>query len=168
MSHQLLSFFSFQQLPEHLQRVSRPFCELATAIDNSLADSAEKTAALRKLLESKDCAVRAALSAPRPEPVIYDESDASTIVHLAHDRYTDTVLEATSLAISVGPIIDPPAKLMTLEEAADRMSHYNAAIMILQGQIAKAQENPEDKIARLSRSIYETAGRLRLGDKEDA
>lgn len=57
----LIGFFAYEHLPERLQAVSRPFFELAAHIVNSAPASAETTAALRKLLEAKDCAVRAAL-----------------------------------------------------------------------------------------------------------
>lgn len=56
----LLQFFEYKHLPEHLQSVSRPFGELAEFIA-TLPDNPEKTTALRKLLEAKDCAVRARL-----------------------------------------------------------------------------------------------------------
>jgi len=57
----LLQFFAYQHLPAHLQAISKPFGDLAEKIDSSLPDNPEKTTALRKLLESKDCAVRAQL-----------------------------------------------------------------------------------------------------------
>ena len=57
----LLQFFSYSHLPQHLQDVSKPFCDLAQKIVQDLPDNPEKTVALRKLLESKDCAVRAVL-----------------------------------------------------------------------------------------------------------
>jgi hypothetical protein len=56
----LLRFFAFKHLPPKLQGVSALFCELALAIC-LVRPSAERTVALRKLLESKDAAVRAAL-----------------------------------------------------------------------------------------------------------
>lgn len=55
----LMQFFTFEHLPTTLQDVSRPFFDLATAIEKNLPDNPEKTVALRKLLEAKDCAVRA-------------------------------------------------------------------------------------------------------------
>jgi hypothetical protein len=55
----LLQFFAFEHLPEHLQAVSRPFGELAQRIVETLPDNPERKAMLRKLLEAKDCAVRA-------------------------------------------------------------------------------------------------------------
>lgn len=58
----LLRFFDWQHLPPHLQAVSEPFASLASrvALDMGLSGP-EQAVALRKLLEAKDCAVRAAL-----------------------------------------------------------------------------------------------------------
>lgn len=57
----LLQFFAYKHLPEHLQEISKPFGDMAEWIVNSLPSNAERTTALRKLLEAKDCAVRAKL-----------------------------------------------------------------------------------------------------------
>jgi len=57
----MLEYFEFEHLPAHLQVVSRPFGELAAWIATTLPSNAERTVALRKLLEAKDCAVRARL-----------------------------------------------------------------------------------------------------------
>jgi len=60
----LLDYFTYGHLPPHLADISRPFSELAEQIALRSAFGAngpETTAALRKLLEAKDCAVRAAL-----------------------------------------------------------------------------------------------------------
>lgn len=57
----MLQFFKYDHLPEHLQAVSKPFAELADQIVNTLPSNPERTVALRKLLEAKDCAVRAVL-----------------------------------------------------------------------------------------------------------
>lgn len=57
----LMQFFSYEHLPPHLRVVSQPFGELAAQIDSTLPNNAEKTVALRKLLEAKDCAVRAVI-----------------------------------------------------------------------------------------------------------
>ncbi len=54
-------FFTYAHLPEKLQHVSRPFCDLASLIVDTLPSNPERTVALRKLLEAKDCAVRALL-----------------------------------------------------------------------------------------------------------
>jgi hypothetical protein len=57
----LLQFFAYEHLPEHLQKVSSVFAALALGIVETLPRNPERTVALRKLLEAKDCAVRAAL-----------------------------------------------------------------------------------------------------------
>lgn len=59
MKHYLMQFFACDHLPPHLQEVSQPFGNLAMFIDNFLPENPEKTMALRKLVEAKDCAVRA-------------------------------------------------------------------------------------------------------------
>ena len=58
----ILEFFKFKHLPSHLQEISRPFCELAVVVASTpTAHYAERATALRKLLEAKDAAVRAAI-----------------------------------------------------------------------------------------------------------
>lgn len=56
----LLAYFECEHLPDYLQRISRPFANLAHSVVNEL-EGPEVTVCLRKLLEAKDCAVRAAL-----------------------------------------------------------------------------------------------------------
>lgn len=57
-------FFAYAHLPERLQAVSKPFCDLATQIVETLPRNPERTVALRKLLEAKDAAVRALVAKP--------------------------------------------------------------------------------------------------------
>jgi hypothetical protein len=57
----LLQFFAYGHLPVHLQVISKPFGDLANTIVETLPSNPERTTALRKLLEAKDCAVRAQL-----------------------------------------------------------------------------------------------------------
>lgn len=57
----IMRFFNYIHLPEALQRISRLVYSLARQMDQELPDSAEKSAGLRKLLEAKDCFVRANL-----------------------------------------------------------------------------------------------------------
>jgi len=61
-----IKYFDFAHLPAHLQAVSKPIGELANLFEQQLTDNPEKSAGMRKLLEAKDCFVRAALEAPRP------------------------------------------------------------------------------------------------------
>ena len=56
-----MQFFQYGHLPPHLQAVSRPFPELAVDLINTLPANPESTVAMRKLLEAKDCAVRATI-----------------------------------------------------------------------------------------------------------
>lgn len=55
----MLKHFTYAHLPEKFQVVSRPFCELAESVVNTIEPGPERTVALRKLLEAKDAAVRA-------------------------------------------------------------------------------------------------------------
>lgn len=59
--NQIMKYFEFSHLPEKLQDISKPIGDLAKSMDAELPDSAEKSAGFRKLLEAKDCFVRAAL-----------------------------------------------------------------------------------------------------------
>jgi len=57
----ILKYFAWEHLPPHLQAVSRPIGDLAREMAERLPQGPELTVGLRKLLESKDCFVRAAL-----------------------------------------------------------------------------------------------------------
>lgn len=57
----MLKWFEYAHLPEHLQAVSKPFGDLAVKMCEVIDGGPERTVALRKLLESKDAAVRAKL-----------------------------------------------------------------------------------------------------------
>ena len=61
MQDRMLQFFAYSHLPPHLQEISKPFGDLAQQIVETLPANAERTAGLRKLLEAKDCIVRAKL-----------------------------------------------------------------------------------------------------------
>ena len=54
-------YFDYKHLPPHLQEVSKPIGELAKSMMEQLPDGEEKEVGLRKLLEAKDCFVRAKL-----------------------------------------------------------------------------------------------------------
>ena len=79
----IMQFFAYAHLPVHLQAISKPFCDLASMIASAgspapdgvliegvgvvpagfpLPRNPECTVALRKLLESKDAAVRTYLA----------------------------------------------------------------------------------------------------------
>ena len=65
-SERMLAHFEYEHLPEHLQTVSHAVCDLAVNMATDLDSNdpvvgAEVTTGLRKLLEAKDCFVRARL-----------------------------------------------------------------------------------------------------------
>ena len=57
----MMQFFAYDHLPIDLQAVSAPFHDLAQLVVDELPRNPERTVALRKLLEAKDCAVRTKL-----------------------------------------------------------------------------------------------------------
>ena len=57
----LIQFFEYEHLRKDLQDISKPFCDVALLMDSVLPANLEKSAMMRKLLEAKDCAVRARL-----------------------------------------------------------------------------------------------------------
>lgn len=58
----VLRYFVYDHLPEGpLRDTSEEFSALATIMAHSLPETAQTTRCLQKLLEAKDCAVRAAL-----------------------------------------------------------------------------------------------------------
>lgn len=68
----MLQHFDFAHLPERLQAVSRPFGLLAQHMVAVLPRNAERTVMLRKLLEGKDCGVRALLYKEPPRTMAND------------------------------------------------------------------------------------------------
>jgi hypothetical protein len=61
MNDPLMQFFGYAHLPPYLQGISQRFNELAQEMVDTLPRNAERTVGLRKLLEAKDCMVRARL-----------------------------------------------------------------------------------------------------------
>lgn len=61
MLNPIMKYFAYEHLPMRLQAISEPIARLAEAMEAVLPESAEKSAGLRKLLEAKDCFVRARL-----------------------------------------------------------------------------------------------------------
>lgn len=61
MPSPIMKYFAYGHLPEPLQAVSAPIGQLAEKMEAELPDGPEKSAGLRKLLEAKDCFVRAKL-----------------------------------------------------------------------------------------------------------
>tara|TARA_Y100001960_G_scaffold334192_1_gene446931 strand:+ start:7238 stop:7426 length:189 start_codon:yes stop_codon:yes gene_type:complete len=58
----IIKYFKYKHLPEHLQEFSKQFHDLAIKLDSELPEGEEKQVGLRKLLEAKDCFVRSNLN----------------------------------------------------------------------------------------------------------
>lgn len=61
-TNQIMQYFEYAHLPEHLQQISKPVSDLAHQLNEQLPDGPEKSTGLRKLLEAKDCFVRQAIT----------------------------------------------------------------------------------------------------------
>ncbi len=61
MSEPILQFFEYAHLPDNLAIVSKQFHALAHELVKNLPRNPERSVALRKLVEAKDAAVRAAI-----------------------------------------------------------------------------------------------------------
>lgn len=67
MANPIMQFFEYGHLPSaDLRLISGDCCALAESMNTRLPDGPEKSAGLRKLLEAKDCFVRAHLQKPTP------------------------------------------------------------------------------------------------------
>lgn len=66
-AYPILRYFTYEHLPSHLQEISRPFSQLAWKLVLGVSwNKVETEAALRKMLEAKDAAVRAGLAPKKP------------------------------------------------------------------------------------------------------
>lgn len=66
----VLQWFRWEHLRPSLHDVARPFAELAVDMVTALPDSPELIAGLRKLMEAKDCMVRAAVHLEETDHVV--------------------------------------------------------------------------------------------------
>jgi hypothetical protein len=100
----LLRHFEYAHLPPHLAALSRPVCELAHRMVDTLPDDPELTAGLRKLLEAKDCFVRVGVVVgaeltrsgpvpPHPGPDRPVEGHDPRVQRYAHPELDDGALE---------------------------------------------------------------------------
>jgi hypothetical protein len=62
ISEPILQWFAYSHLPAQLREASKPFADLAIEVVNTMPKCDERDMCLRKLLEAKDCAVRATIS----------------------------------------------------------------------------------------------------------
>ena len=133
--HPLLQFFAFGHLPPHLQAVSEPFCRLALHVARSPIRNAEHTTALRKLLEAKDCAVRAQIyidpfAAIAPDAAAAnspasDETALSEALSTSADNVGSAPLEHEQLAGSPasGDVLSSPVTEVTSDDVKEYAGH---------------------------------------------
>lgn len=70
----IVQFFDSAHLPEHLASVATKFENLKDDLLNDIAtDTPEVAAGFRKLLEAKDCFVRAAVAVKKQLPELVDD-----------------------------------------------------------------------------------------------
>lgn len=97
----ILRFFEYEHLPPALQVVSKPFQLLAVTLRLTLPRNAERSVALRKLLEAKDAAVRAALPERPAEGYAVMDTPApqheGTIITIVVNGVTRSVRQGHSL-----------------------------------------------------------------------
>lgn len=93
-----IQYFAYAHLPARLQTVSGPIAELAHQMEAMLPDGPEKSAGMRKLLEAKDCFVRAALPAP-------EHPEAQAIRAAVKDCFVGSVPRSAPEAVwPLGPL----------------------------------------------------------------
>jgi hypothetical protein len=83
----ILQFFTYKHLETPAQRISAQFCDVAHWVVANVPDCAERSVALRKLLEGKDAAVRAHFC---------DVPNDSSARAPVKDAVTDAVTDAES------------------------------------------------------------------------
>jgi hypothetical protein len=85
----LLRWFDYAHLPPHLALISEKFERIVRELIEALDDGPELTTALRKLLEAKDCAVRAAIVKREMDSRIPDHRCPEDCAHLTGQAWHD-------------------------------------------------------------------------------
>jgi hypothetical protein len=114
-SEPLLQFFEYGHLVPNLQAVSQPFQFLAMQVIEKCPRNPERTVALRKLLEAKDCAVRALVYKSGVEFTMSAEPSGGTIAVFsgfpelkAPIRVTRNDDQMISISDANGPVAPTP------------------------------------------------------------
>lgn len=101
-------YFAFAHLPSYLQLVSKPLGELADLLEQLLPNGPEKSAGMRKLLEAKDCFVRAALDLAPAELLakapITDTDRLTKLIEIARGDVVDDDTVESVLGIEVSSV----------------------------------------------------------------
>lgn len=82
MDEPLLQFFEYSDLPADRQVISQPFAALAHQIASVLPRNPERTTAIRRILEARDCAIRAMRWRDESSDRLTATNSASLATHL--------------------------------------------------------------------------------------
>ncbi|MGV2914562.1 hypothetical protein [Streptomyces alfalfae] len=118
----LLRYFDTDHLPPRLAAVSAPFRALAHELVDRLPAIPERTVALRKLLESKDAAVRSALDLPAEEEAPAAAEASADCPHCP-DGHTLPDGGSQPWSAWVGPERDGDGQPMTIHVARSAGAH---------------------------------------------
>lgn len=120
-SEKLLGYFAFGHLPDNLAHVAKPFSDAAHECAK-LPSCAERTAGLRKLLEAKDCAVRAQvqwLNSSLP----WDADRKAVATYLNHARLPEPARLAGKMLKELG-------EFLLLQDATGSVVHPQRSLAI--------------------------------------
>lgn len=137
-SNPILRFFHYAHLPAALQTVSRPFCDLAAHIVETLPMNAERSTALRKLLEAKDCAVRANV----------EKAGVGSSVASGNSFYARLVAERDELKTRLSKLNDylagekAGATEFQIDMLRQQQVHMTEYLAILEARIENIQHEP--------------------------
>ena len=131
----ILRFFHYDHLPTELRAISAPFCGLAGTIIGACPRSAERTVALRKLLEAKDCAVRAMLEGKPTKPITFLDR-----LRVERKELVDRLDKLTEFSQSFAFRQLPDLQLQLLQKQNYIMVEY---LNILDGRIADLDATKE-------------------------
>jgi hypothetical protein len=172
---QILRFFHYAHLPMQLQAISMPFCALAAAVVETLPRNAERSVALRKLLEAKDAAVRANVdggSVPARTETFYDrllkesrdleEKLEKLDQFMNGEAFKDIHYEEQSLLIKQARVMREYARIlglrigrlsnrstdrMTTEDFDHRQSHFGREVDFDHALAAKQSDKLAEEIS---------------------
>jgi len=108
--------FTYSHLPPHLAAASAPICGVAAQMVDLLPDGPELTAGLRKLLEAKDCMVRAMVELKARLEANADELHAAGVA--AHEAGAEARSDLADLGL--GHLVARHAEMVQAELDAAR------------------------------------------------
>ncbi len=127
MTIPIMTFFDYSSPPKDQQAISRPICELADLMDQILPGSTEKGVGLRKLLEAKDCFVRASLQA---QEEAIDRMEVISARKLKAEFEASLLLDIRGFEDNTGLAITDIELRHTLDRSDGALSTISASITV--------------------------------------